>query len=235
MPCFITSSYGLGETVVQGAVNPDEFYVYKPAADGHHPVLRRNLGSKAIKMIFSDDPTPGRTVATVDVDEADSRRFSLTDDEIVQLAKTAVTIEEHYNRPMDIEWGKDGTDGKLYILQARPETVQSRSGRTIDRLRSSHAPAVLSTGRSIGQKIGQGTAKVIRNVAEMNRIQPGDVLVSDMTDPDWEPVMKRALPSSRIEVRQDLSCGDYRSRAGHSRRRRLCADATKSPFRMARP
>ena len=190
---FITSSYGLGETVVQGAVNPDEFYVYKPALrNGHHPVLRRNLGSKAIKMIFSDDPTPGKTVETVDVDDADSRRFSLTDDEIIELAKTAVTIEEHYDRPMDIEWGKDGSDGKLYILQARPETVQSRSGRTIDRFTLKSRSNILSKGRSIGHKIGQGTAKVIRDVAEMNRIQPGDVLVSDMTDPDWEPVMKRA-------------------------------------------
>jgi pyruvate,water dikinase len=190
---LITSSYGLGETVVQGAVNPDEFYVYKPALrSGHHPILRRNLGSKAIKMIFSSDPTPGKTVETVDVDEADGRRFSLTDEEIISLAKTAVTIEEHYDRPMDIEWGKDGSDGKLYILQARPETVQSRSGRTIDRFTLKSRSNILSTGRSIGHKIGQGTAKVIRNVAEMNRIQAGDVLVSDMTDPDWEPVMKRA-------------------------------------------
>ena len=190
---FITSSYGLGETVVQGAVNPDEFYVYKPAlANGKLPILRKNLGSKAIKMVFSDNPQPGKTVETVDVDEADSRRFSLTDDEIVELAKTAVTIEEHYGRPMDIEWGKDGTDGRMYILQARPETVQSRSGRTIDRFTLKGRSRVLSTGRSIGNRIGQGKAKVIRSVSEMNRIQPGDVLVSDMTDPDWEPVMKRA-------------------------------------------
>ena len=190
---FITSSYGLGETVVQGAVNPDEFYVYKPAlANGNHPILRKNLGSKAIKMVYSDDPEPGRTVDTVDVDESDSLRFSLSDDDIVALAKIAVTIEDHYDRPMDIEWGKDGTDGKLYILQARPETVQSRSGNTIDRFTLKGRGDVLSTGRSIGHKIGQGTAKVIRNVNEMNRIQAGDVLVSDMTDPDWEPVMKRA-------------------------------------------
>jgi pyruvate,water dikinase len=190
---FITSSYGLGETVVQGAVNPDEFYVYKPALQsGHHPILRRNLGSKAIKMVYSEDPTPGKTVETVDVDDADSQRFSLTDEDIVALAKTAVTIENHYDRPMDIEWGKDGTNGQLYILQARPETVQSRSGRTIDRFTLKTRSKVLSTGRSIGHKIGQGTAKVIQNVSEMNRIQAGDVLVSDMTDPDWEPVMKRA-------------------------------------------
>jgi pyruvate,water dikinase len=190
---FITSSYGLGETVVQGAVNPDEFYVYKPALkSGKHPILRKNLGSKAIKMVFSDNPEPGKSVATIDVEESDSLRFSLDDDDIKALAKTAVTIEDHYGRPMDIEWGKDGTDGRLYILQARPETVQSRSGRTIDRFTLKAQSSVLTTGRSIGHKIGAGTAKVIQNVSEMNRIQPGDVLVSDMTDPDWEPVMKRA-------------------------------------------
>ncbi len=190
---FITSSYGLGETVVQGAVNPDEFYVYKPALkSGHHPILRKNLGSKAIKMIFSDNPEPGKTVDTVDVDEQDCNRFSLSDDDIIALARTALTIEEHYGRPMDIEWGKDGSDGQLYILQARPETVQSRSGRSIDRFTLKAHSEILVTGRSVGQKIGQGTAKIIRDVSEMDRIQPGDVLVSDMTDPDWEPVMKRA-------------------------------------------
>ncbi len=190
---FITAAYGLGETVVQGAVNPDEFYVFKPAlASGHHPILRKNLGSKAIKMIYSDDPSPGRTVQSIDVDEADCRRFALSDDEIVALARTGVAIEKHYQRPMDIEWGKDGTDGKIYILQARPETVQSQSGRTIERFTLKGRSDVLCTGRSIGQKIGQGTAKVIRNVSEMNRIRAGDVLVSDMTDPDWEPVRKRA-------------------------------------------
>ncbi|HSN52468.1 MAG TPA: phosphoenolpyruvate synthase [Woeseiaceae bacterium] len=190
---FITSSYGLGETVVQGAVNPDEFYVYKPALrDGKYPILRKSLGGKGIKMIYSDDPTPGKTVATVDVDDADSHRFSLDDDEIIQLAKMAVTIEDHYQRPMDIEWGKDGNDGKLYILQARPETVQSRSGRTIQRFTLKGRSEIVSKGRSIGQKIGSGTARVIRDVSEMNRVQNGDVLVSDMTDPDWEPVMKRA-------------------------------------------
>ncbi len=190
---FITSSYGLGETVVQGAVNPDEFYVYKPALEANrHAILRKNLGGKAIKMILSDDARPGKTVQTVDVDEADSHRFSLTDAEIVELAKMALTIEKHYQRPMDIEWGKDGTDGKLYILQARPETVQSRSGRTIQRFTLKGRSKVLGKGRSIGQKIGVGTAKVIRDVAEMGRIQSGDVLIADMTDPDWEPVMKRA-------------------------------------------
>ena len=190
---FITSSYGLGETVVQGAVNPDEFYVYKPALrDGKYPILRKNLGGKAIKMVYGDDPTPGKTVDTVDVDESDAHRFSLSDEEIIQLAQMAVTIEDHYQRPMDIEWGKDGTDGKLYILQARPETVQSRSGRTIQRFTLKGRSDVIVKGRSIGQKIGSGTARVIRDVSEMSRVQNGDVLVSDMTDPDWEPVMKRA-------------------------------------------
>ncbi|MFQ5983102.1 MAG: phosphoenolpyruvate synthase, partial [Woeseiaceae bacterium] len=190
---FITSSFGLGETVVQGIVNPDEFYVYKPALEaGRFPVLRKNLGSKATKMVFSGDSTPGKTVDTVDVAESDSRQFSLSQDDVIELARTAVTIEKHYDRPMDIEWAKDGSDGKLYILQARPETVQSRSGRTIQRFTLKDRSTVLSKGRSIGQKIGTGTAKIIRNVSEMSRIQPGDVLVSDMTDPDWEPVMKRA-------------------------------------------
>ena len=190
---FITASYGLGETVVQGAVNPDEFYVFKPALKtGKHPVLRKNLGSKAIKMVYSDDPTPGKTVQTVDVDERDRQTFSISDDDIIALAKMAVTIEDHYGRPMDIEWGKDGNDGKLYILQARPETVQSRSGRTIQRYTLKGHSDVVIVGRSIGHKIGAGKAKVIRSVAEMDRVQPGDVLVSDMTDPDWEPVMKRA-------------------------------------------
>jgi pyruvate,water dikinase len=190
---FITSSYGLGETVVQGAVNPDEFYVYKPALENNkHPILRKNLGSKAIKMVFSDNLEPGKTIDTVDVDEADSMRFSLSDADVEALARTAVTIEKHYDRPMDIEWGKDGSDGRLYILQARPETIQSRSGRTIHRFTLKAHSEILTTGRSIGQKIGRGTAKVIRDVSEMDRIQPGDVLISDMTDPDWEPVMKRA-------------------------------------------
>ncbi|MCZ6911453.1 MAG: phosphoenolpyruvate synthase, partial [Proteobacteria bacterium] len=190
---LITASYGLGETVVQGAVNPDEFYVYKPAlAAGKRPILRKNLGSKAVKMIYSDDPTPGKTVATVDVDEEQSLAFSISDADIIELANMAVTIEKHYQRPMDIEWGKDGNDGKIYILQARPETVQSSSGRTILRYTLKHHSKVVATGRSIGQKIGAGTVRIIRNVAEMDRVRAGDVLVSDMTDPDWEPVMKRA-------------------------------------------
>lgn len=190
---FVTASYGLGETVVQGAVNPDEFYVYKPALKaGKRSILRKNLGSKAIKMVYSENPEPGKTVDTVEVEEEDSLKFSLSDDDIVELSKMAVTIEEHYQRPMDIEWGKDGNDGKLYILQARPETVQSRSGRTIQRYTLKNRSDVVTTGRSIGQKIGAGKARVIRDVTEMNRVQTGDVLVSDMTDPDWEPVMKRA-------------------------------------------
>jgi pyruvate, water dikinase len=190
---FITSSYGLGETVVQGAVNPDEFYVYKPAlAAGKRAILRKNLGSKTLKMVYSDNPQPGKTVDTVDVDEQDSHAFSLTDADIIALSKMAITIEEHYQRPMDIEWGKDGNDGKLYILQARPETVQSRSGRTIQRYTLKAHSNVITSGRSIGQKIGAGTAKIIRDVSEMERVRAGDVLVSDMTDPDWEPVMKRA-------------------------------------------
>jgi pyruvate,water dikinase len=190
---FITSSYGLGETVVQGAVNPDEFYVYKPAlGDGNFPILRKNLGSKAVKMVYSDNPQPGKTVETVDVEECDSQAFSISDEDIVELARMAVNIENHYGRPMDIEWGKDGTDGRLYVLQARPETVQSRSGSTIQRFTLQGTSPVVCRGRSIGHKIGAGTAKVIKSVAEMSRVQPGDVLVSDMTDPDWEPVMKRA-------------------------------------------
>ncbi len=190
---FITASYGLGETVVQGAVNPDEFYVYKKALkDGHDPILRRSLGSKAIKMVYSDNPAPGHTVETVDVDEAESQRFCLSDEDVIELAKQAMTIEEHYGRPMDIEWGKDGEDGRIYILQARPETVQSRSGRTLQRFSLKTRSEVLSRGRSIGQKIGIGPAKVIRSIEEMTRVQNGDVLIADMTDPDWEPVMKRA-------------------------------------------
>jgi pyruvate, water dikinase len=190
---FITASWGLGETVVQGAVNPDEYYVYKPALEnGKFPILRKNLGGKAIKMVYSDNPAPGHTVDTVDVDAADCLRFALSDEDIIRLAQMAMTIEKHYGRPMDIEWGKDGNDGRLYILQARPETVQSRSGRTIQRFTLKNRSEVITSGRSIGQKIGAGAARVVNHVSEMNRVQAGDVLVSDMTDPDWEPVMKRA-------------------------------------------
>ena len=191
---FITSSYGLGETVVQGAVNPDEFYVSKPALNaGKRAILRKNIGSKAIKMLYSEQPVDGQFVETVDVDEADSSRFSLTDTEIETLARYAVIVENHYGRPMDIEWGKDGLDGKLYLLQARPETVQSQNSASIERYTlKDRRSKVLVEGRSIGQRIGAGVAKVIERVEDMHRIQPGDVLVADMTDPDWEPVMKRA-------------------------------------------
>jgi pyruvate, water dikinase len=190
---FITASWGLGETVVQGAVNPDEFYVYKPALRaGHQPVLRRTLGGKAIKMIYADDAQPGRRVTTVDVAEADRLRFCLDDDDLLELARQALVIEDHYGCPMDIEWGKDGESGRIYILQARPETVQSRAGRTLQRYTLQARGPVLTSGRSIGQRIGAGPARVIRSVQEMTRVESGDVLVADMTDPDWEPVMKRA-------------------------------------------
>lgn len=187
---FVTASYGLGETVVQGAVNPDEYYVYKPAlAKGHYPIVRRNLGGKAIKMVYGGSGG----VETVDVDAKDRERFCLSDDDITSLARQAVTIEEHYGRPMDIEWGKDGRDGTLFILQARPETVRSRTrAQVIERYTLKTRGDVLCEGRSIGHRIGAGVARVIKSASEMNRVQPGDVLISDMTDPDWEPVMKRA-------------------------------------------
>ncbi|HUL18728.1 MAG TPA: phosphoenolpyruvate synthase [Steroidobacteraceae bacterium] len=189
---FITASWGLGETVVQGAVNPDEFYLYKPALRaGKHPVLRRNLGGKAIKMVFAPEGSAAR-VQTVEVPAAERRRFCLSDADLIVLARQALLIEEHYQRPMDIEWGRDGSSGALYILQARPETVQSRAGRTIQRYALKRTSKVLATGRSIGQRIGAGTARVVRDASEMARVQSGDVLVADMTDPDWEPVMKRA-------------------------------------------
>ncbi|HPR05491.1 MAG TPA: phosphoenolpyruvate synthase [Denitromonas sp.] len=191
---FITASYGLGETVVQGAVNPDEFYVHKPTlAQGRPAVVRRNLGSKLIKMVFTDKSVAGKSVQTLDVAEADRNRFSLTDADVLELARYAVIIEQHYGRPMDIEWGKDGEDGKLYILQARPETVKSQqSGHVLEKYRLKQYGKALTHGRAIGQRIGVGPVKVIRDAAEMNRVQPGDVLVTDMTDPNWEPVMKRA-------------------------------------------
>lgn len=189
---FITSSYGLGETVVQGAVNPDEFYVYKPTLrSGHAPILRRTLGAKAIKMVYGEAGTAER-VKTIDVAPEDRNKFSISDADILELAKQALIIEEHYGCPMDIEWGKDGGTGKIYILQARPETVQSRAGRTVQRFSLKKKSKVLSSGRSIGQRIGAGPARIIRDVKEMTRVQSGDVLVADMTDPDWEPVMKRA-------------------------------------------
>jgi len=190
---FITASWGLGETVVQGAVNPDEFYVYKPALrSGHRPILRRTLGGKAIKMTYGAAGQTAKRVVTVDVPETDRARFCLTDHDVLELARQALTIEEHYGCPMDIEWGKDGETGKLYILQARPETVQSRTGRTLQRYTLKGTGPVLAKGRSIGHRIGAGPARVIRSVQEMTRVETGDVLVADMTDPDWEPVMKRA-------------------------------------------
>jgi pyruvate,water dikinase len=189
---FITSAYGLGETVVQGAVNPDEFYVYKPALRaGRRSILRKNLGGKALKMIYAE-PGSDMRVRTVDVDPADRARFSLEETDIEALARQALIIEEHYGAPMDIEWGKDGDTGRIYILQARPETVQSRAGRTIQRFTLKGRSSVLVSGRSIGQRIGAGPARVIKDVREMARVRAGDVLVADMTDPDWEPVMKRA-------------------------------------------
>ena len=189
---FITASYGLGETVVQGAVNPDEFYVYKRSLRaGKQAILRRNLGGKAIKMIYAPEGSSER-VSTVEVAKQDRARFSLSDADIVALARQALIIEEHYKQPMDIEWGKDGSTGEIFILQARPETVQSRAGRTIQRFSLKSRSTVLATGRSIGQRIGSGPARIIRKISEMARVQAGDVLVADMTDPDWEPVMKRA-------------------------------------------
>jgi len=191
---FITSSYGLGEAVVQGAVNPDEFYVYKPGLRADRPaILRRGIGGKAIKMIYTQDPTVGKTTEFVDVPEADRRLLSLSDAEVTELARHALTIEAHYGRPMDIEWGKDGSDGKLYILQARPETVESRrSAGSVQRYRMSEKGSVLVEGRAIGQKIGAGPVRVLDSAEEMHQFGPGEVLVADMTDPDWEPIMKRA-------------------------------------------
>ena len=191
---FITGSYGLGETVVQGSVNPDEFYVSKRAlGSGHLPILRRNRGSKAIKMIYGEEASAGLSVKTVEVDEAERLRFSVSDDEVIELAKQAVIIEQHYGRPMDIEWAKDGDDGKLYIVQARPETVNSQqSSNTVERYLLKERAEVLCEGRSIGQRIGQGPVRLINDISQMDQVQPGDVLVTDMTDPDWEPVMKRA-------------------------------------------
>ena len=191
---FITASYGLGETIVQGAVNPDEFYVHKPMlAAGKHAVIRRGLGSKLTRMVFTDSKQTGKSTRTVDVPAAERHRFCISDAEVTELARYAVEIERHYGRPMDIEWGKDGLDGKLYILQARPETVKSRAapeGQQHYRLLSKSR--VLATGRAIGAKIGVGRVRVVKDASEMSRVLAGDVLVTDMTDPNWEPVMKRS-------------------------------------------
>lgn len=191
---FITGAYGLGETVVQGAVNPDEFYVHKNTLEAGRPaILRRNLGSKAIKMIYGEEAKAGKSVKTIDVDLADRARFCLSDEEVSNLARQAMIIEKHYQCPMDIEWAKDGDDGKLYIVQARPETVKSRtSSNVMERYLLKEKGTVLVEGRAIGQRIGAGKVRIIKDVSEMDKVQPGDVLVSDMTDPDWEPVMKRA-------------------------------------------
>ena len=192
---FITSSYGLGETVVQGAVNPDEFYVHKPTLRAGKPaVLRKTMGSKLIKMTFTDSAQAGKSVQTVDVPVADRKKFSISNEEITELAKYALIIEEHYNRPMDIEWGRDGVDGKLYILQARPETVkyQENQSNSLRRYSITGERKVLVEGRAIGQKVGQGKVRLVKGADEMHLVEAGDVLVTDMTDPDWEPVMKRA-------------------------------------------
>jgi pyruvate,water dikinase len=192
---FVTSSYGLGEMVVQGAVNPDEFYVFKPALRAGRPaILRRTLGSKKLKMVFGSEARAGKSTHTEDVAHEDQVRFSLTDADVETLARYALTIEAHYGRPMDIEWGKDGSTGKIYILQARPETVKARehAGKTLVRYRMTQTGPIVASGRAIGQKIGQGTVRVVRRASEMDIVKEGDVLVADMTDPDWEPVMKRA-------------------------------------------
>ncbi|MCF6441213.1 phosphoenolpyruvate synthase [Pseudoalteromonas luteoviolacea] len=191
---FVTSSYGLGEMVVQGAVNPDEFYVHKPTlAKGKPAVVRRNIGSKAIQMIYSADESHGKQVEIVDMDPQLSNKFSITDEEVQELAKQAVIIEKHYGRPMDIEWAKDGNDGKLYIVQARPETVRSNEDSNVmERFQLQEKSEIVCEGRAIGHKIGTGVVRVLTSIDEMDKVQQGDVLVTDMTDPDWEPIMKRA-------------------------------------------
>ena len=203
---FITASYGLGEAVVQGAVNPDEFYVYKPALRAGRPaILKRGVGGKAIKMVYTADASVGRTTEFVDVPEADRGLLSLTDEQVTELAGHALKIEQHYGRPMDIEWGLDGVDGKLYVLQARPETVKSRqSGSTLDRYILKARGPVLTEGRAIGQKIGAGPVRRLTDIAAMHEFVPGEVLVADMTDPDWEPIMKRA--SAIITNRGGRTC-----------------------------
>jgi pyruvate,water dikinase len=191
---FITASYGLGEMVVQGAVNPDEFYLSKPLLNaGRHSVLRRNLGSKHQKMIYGEEGSAGKSVVVVDVEKQERQQFALNDHELQELAKQALIIEQHYGAPMDIEWAKDGDDGQIYIVQARPETVKSRQNvGTMERYLLKQRGTVLCEGRSIGQRIGSGKVRIISSIKEMDKVQEGDVLVSDMTDPDWEPVMKRA-------------------------------------------
>ena len=190
---FITSSYGLGETVVQGAVNPDEFYVYKKnLGQVSRSILQKSRGSKLIKMTYADSGEPGRAIQTVAVDPADQNQFSIDDAEISALAQMAVTIEQHYGRPMDIEWAKDGENGQLYIVQARPETVQSRASQVVERYILKQRVEPIIEGRAVGNRIGQGTAKIIKDLSQMDQIKEGDVLITDMTDPDWEPIMNRA-------------------------------------------
>ncbi len=202
---FITASYGLGETVVQGAVNPDEFYVFKPLLkEGKPAIVRRSIGSKKIKMIFSDATRAGKSTHTVDVDHKESDSFSLNDQDILELAQYAVTIESHYGCPMDIEWGKNGLDGKIYILQARPETVKSQSKNEVEVFKLKGSGKAIVAGRAVTQKIGVGPVRIVKDPSEMYSVQPGDVLVADMTDPNWEPVMKRA--SALVTNRGGRTC-----------------------------
>ncbi|MDC6484338.1 phosphoenolpyruvate synthase [Methylophilaceae bacterium] len=202
---FITASYGLGETVVQGAVNPDEFYVHKPLlSKGKEPIVRRSIGSKKIKMVFSKDTQAGLSTITTDVDEKDSSEFCISDEDIIELAKYAVTIESHYKCPMDIEWGKNGIDGKIYILQARPETVKSQSKNIIETYKLKETSKAIVAGRAVTQKIGIGPVKIVNDPADMYLVEPGDILVADMTDPNWEPVMKRA--SALVTNRGGRTC-----------------------------
>jgi len=202
---FITSSYGLGETIVQGAVNPDEFYVYKNTLDvADHSILQKTRGSKLIKMVYADSDNPAEAIQTINVLQSEQILFSISDEDVTELAKIAVTIEKHYGRAMDIEWAKDGEDGQLYIVQARPETVQSQVGQIVERFVLKQTTEAILEGRAVGNRIGQGIAKVVSNISQMDQIQAGDVLVTDMTDPDWEPVMKKA--SAIITNRGGRTC-----------------------------
>ena len=202
---FITSSYGLGETVVQGSVNPDEFYVHKPLLEKGNPsIVRKSIGSKKIKMVFSKDTKAGLSTQTIDVEEIEANKFSINDDDIIELAKYAMVIESHYKCPMDIEWGKNGIDGKIYILQARPETVKSQTKNITETYKLSENGKAIVAGRAVTQKIGQGPVRVVNDPSEMHTVQPGDILVADMTDPNWEPVMKRA--SALVTNRGGRTC-----------------------------
>ena len=202
---FITSSYGLGETVVQESVNPDEFYVHKPLLAKNKPaIVRKSIGSKKIKMIFSEDTKAGLSTQTVDVEESQANSFSINDEDIIELAKYAMTIESHYQCPMDIEWGKNGIDGKIYILQARPETVKSQTKNVSETYKLLETGKAIVAGRAVTQKIGQGPVRVVSDPSEMHMVQPGDILVADMTDPNWEPVMKRA--SALVTNRGGRTC-----------------------------